>query len=39
MEITLKEVDRELFEIEKSAAENLCKKELDFEMARAEASA
>ena len=38
-ERTLKEVDRELFEIEESAAENLRKKELKFEMARAEASA
>ena len=39
MERTLEEVDRELFEIEESAAENLRKKELEFEMARAEASA
>ena len=39
MERTLEEIDRELFEIEESATENLCKKELEFEMARAEASA
>ena len=39
MERTLEEVDRELFEIEESAVENLRKKELEFEMARAEASA
>ena len=38
MERTIEEVDRELFEIEKSAAENFRKKELEFEMARAEAS-
>ena len=39
MERTLEEVDRELFEIKESAAENLRKKELEFEMARSEASA
>ena len=39
VEITLEEVHCELFEIEESAAENLRKKELEFEMARAEAIA
>ena len=39
METTLEEVDCELFDIEESAAENPCKKELEFEMTRAEASA
>ena len=39
MERTLEEADHELFDTEDSAAEKFRKKKLEFEMARAEASA